>query len=119
MTRTENSTKNMYTGLIYQVLVLLFRFITRTVFIYCLGEKYLGINGLFSNILNLLSLADLGIGSALVFALYKPIAEKNEERQKIIVDYLHKIYIYIGLAIIAIGIMLLPALKFIIKEIVM
>lgn len=116
MTRTENSTKNMYTGLIYQVLVLLFRFITRTVFIYCLGEKYLGINGLFSNILNLLSLADLGIGSALVFALYKPIAEKNEERQKIIVDYLHKIYIYIGLAIIAIGIMLLPALKFIIKD---
>ena len=116
MTRTENSTKNMYTGLIYQVLVLIFRFITRTVFIYCLGEKYLGINGLFSNILNLLSLADLGIGAALVFALYKPIAEKNEERQKVIVDYLHKLYVYIGFAIIVIGIMLLPVLKYIIKD---
>ena len=116
MTRTENSTKNMYTGLIYQFLILIFRFLTRTVFIYCLGEKYLGINGLFSNILNLLSLADLGIGAALVFALYKPIAEKNEERQKIIVDYLHKIYVYIGFAIIVIGIMLLPILKYIIKD---
>lgn len=116
MTRTENSTKNMYTGLIYQLLVLIFRFLTRTVFISCLGEKYLGINGLFSNILNLLSLADLGVGAALVFALYKPIAEKNEERQKVIVDYLHKLYVYIGIIIIIAGIMLLPMLKFIIKD---
>ena len=75
MTRTENSTKNMYTGLIFQILVLIFRFVTRTVFIKYLGSEYLGINGLFSNILNLLSLADLGIGASLVYSLYKPIAE--------------------------------------------
>ena len=116
VTRTENSTKNMYTGLIFQILVLIFRFVTRTVFISCLGSKYLGINGLFSNILNLLSLADLGIGGALVYKLYKPIADKDEKRQKIITDYMHKIYIYIGIAIIIIGIVLLPFLKFIIKD---
>lgn len=116
MTRTENSTKNMYTGLIFQILVLIFRFVTRTVFINYLGSQYLGINGLFSNILNLLSLADLGIGASLVYSLYKPIAEGDQERQKTIVGYLHKTYVKIGLIIIIIGIALLPFLKFIIKD---
>lgn len=116
MTRTENSTKNMYTGLIFQVLILIFRFVTRTVFIKSLGSEYLGINGLFSNILNLLSLADLGIGASLVYSLYKPIAEEDKERQKVIVQYLNKTYIRIGFIIIIIGILLLPFLKFIIKD---
>jgi len=116
MTRTENSTKNMYTGLIFQILVLVFRFITRTIFINYLGSEYLGINGLFSNILNLLSLADLGIGASLVYSLYKPIAEGNQERQRIIVQYMHKTYVKIGLVIIVIGIFLLPFLKYIIKD---
>lgn len=116
MTRTENSTKNIYTGLINQVLILIFRFVTRTVFIKCLGEEYLGINGLFSNILTLLSLADLGIGTALVYSLYKPIVDKDEERQNTIIKYLKKVYFCIGMVIIAIGIILLPFLKFIIKE---
>lgn len=116
MTRTENSTKNIYTGLIYQILVLVFRFITRTVFINSLGSEYLGINGLFSNILTLLSLADLGIGGALVYSLYEPISKKDEERQRILVQYLHKLYIIIGVSILAIGIILLPFLKYIIKD---
>ena len=116
MTRTENSTKNMYTGLIYQILVLVFRFVTRTVFINSLGSEYLGINGLFSNILTLLSLADLGIGGALVYSLYEPIAKKDEGRQRVIVQYLHKLYIIIGVAILVIGIILLPFLKYLIKD---
>lgn len=116
MSRVENSTKNIYTGLIYQILVLVFRFVTRTVFIYCLGKEYLGINGLFSNILNLLSLADLGIGGALVYALYKPIADKDIKRQKIITNYLHKVYVNIGIFIIIIGLILMPFLKYIIKD---
>lgn len=116
MTRTENSTKNMITGLINQLLILIFRFVTRTVFIYCLGEEFLGINGLFSNILSLLSLADLGIGTALVYSLYKPIADKDEKRQTIIIQYLKKVYFCIGLVIIAVALLLMPFLKFIIKE---
>lgn len=116
MTRTENSTKNMITGLINQLLILIFRFVTRTVFIYCLGEEFLGINGLFSNILSLLSLADLGIGTALVYSLYEPIANKDEKRQTIIIQYLKKVYFCIGLVIIAIALLLMPFLKFIIKE---
>ena len=116
MTRTENSSKNMSTGLINQFLILIFRFITRTVFIKCLGEQFLGINGLFSNILSLLSLADLGIGTALIYSLYKPIADKNKERQTIIIQYLKKVYFIIGLIILGLSFILLPFLKFIIKE---
>ena len=116
MTRTENSKKNMITGMINQLLILIFRFITRTVFIYCLGEQYLGINGLFTNILTLLSLTDLGIGTALVFSLYKPIAQNDIKRQNIIIHYLKRVYIIIGLIIIAISLVLMPFLPYIIKE---
>lgn len=116
MTRTENSTKNMYTGLIYQVLVLVFRFVTRTIFIQCLGKEYLGINGLFSNILTLLSLADLGINGALVYALYEPIAKNDIKRQQIIIKYLKNFYLCVGGFIMLIGIVLLPFIKTIIKD---
>lgn len=116
MGRIDNTYKNMYTGLINQIIVLIFRFVTRTVFIQALGSQYLGINGLFSNILTFLSLADLGIGASLVFSLYKPIADKDYEKQNIINNYLKKVYFYIGLAIIAFGICLMPFLKFIITE---
>ena len=94
MTRTENTTKNIFTGLINQALILLFRFVTQTFFIRYLGREYLGINGTFSNILTILSLADLGIGTALVYSLYKPIVEKDYKRQRIITHFLQKVYIY-------------------------
>lgn len=116
MTRTENSTKNMVTGLINQLLILIFRFVTRTVLIYTLGEQYLGINGLFTNILTLLSLTDLGIGTALVFSLYKPIADKDIKRQNVIIHYLKKVYFLIGLIIVGISLVLMPFLPNIIKE---
>ena len=116
MSRIENSTKNMYTGLTYQILVVVFRFLTRTVFIKCLGPEYLGINGLFSNILMFLSLVDLGIGASLVYSLYKPIAEGNKNKQRVIVQYLHKTYVSIGLCIILFGFLLMPFLKFFVKS---
>lgn len=116
MSRTENSAKNIYTGLINQILILIFRFVTRTVFVKTLGSEFLGINGLFSNILTLLSLADLGIGGALVYCLYKPIEKGDKKKQTIIVNYLRKVYRNIGIAIMVIGICLLPFLKYIIEE---
>lgn len=116
MTRTENSSKNMVTGLINQVLTLIFRFITRTVLIKYLGEEFLGINGLFSNILNVLSLADLGIGGALIYGLYKPIAENDYVRENIMIKFLRKVYHIIGIVIIISGLILLPFLPHIIKD---
>lgn len=116
MTRTENSTKNITTGLINQILTLIFRFVTRTVLIKCLGKEFLGINGLFSNILTVLSLADLGIGGALVYGLYKPIAEKDFVRESIMINFLRKVYHIIGVFILLFGMLLLPFLPHIIKD---
>lgn len=73
--RTEYVKKNILYGYISTVISSAFSIITRTIFVYVLGAEYLGVSGLFSNVLGVLSFTELGIGSAIVFSLYKPIAE--------------------------------------------
>ena len=73
--RTEYSVLNIMTGLGGYAINTVLGFICRMVFVKCLSEDYLGVNGFFTNILTMLSLAELGIGNAVVFALYKPLAE--------------------------------------------
>ena len=68
--RTTNSLLNFCSSIGAQLIVMIMNFVVRTVFISTLGKEYLGINGLFSNILSLLSLAELGVGSAILFKLY-------------------------------------------------
>ena len=65
---------------------MLLSFASRTVFIYVLGEKYLGINGLFSSILSVLSFSELGLGAAITYELYKPIADKDSENFDAVFD---------------------------------
>ena len=79
-TRTEYSLLNMLTGVVGYVINTLLGFVCRMIFVRCLSESYLGINGLLTNFLGMLSLAELGIGSAIVYALYKPISENNQEK---------------------------------------
>ena len=81
--RTANTAKNASFGLASQILNIILSFISRTVFIYVLGVEYLGINGLFTNILMLLSFAELGIGNAIIYGMYKPLAI-DDKRDKII-----------------------------------
>ena len=78
--RTKNSIRNIIFSFGYQVLVLILGFVNRTVFINVLGVNYLGISGLFSDILSMLSLADLGFGVALTYSMYKPLAENDYKR---------------------------------------
>ena len=78
-TRLTKSLRNFNVGMIFQVATLILNFITRTIFIHTLGVEYLGINGLFSNILTFLSLAELGIGNAIIYSMYKPLA-KNDKK---------------------------------------
>lgn len=68
---------NVLTGTVGEALQLILQFVCRTIFIYTLAEEYLGINGLFENILKILSLTELGFGSALIYSMYKPISEDN------------------------------------------
>ena len=82
--RTKNSVINIITGFGGQLLTVILHFALRTVFIHTLGKSYLGVNGLFTNILSMLSLAELGVGSAIAFRLYKPLAEKGQSISKVL-----------------------------------
>lgn len=74
-------------------------FVNRTVFIRLLGVDYLGINGLFADILMMLSLADLGLTSAMAYSYYKPIAEHDTEKVAALLQYYKKIYQYIAASV--------------------
>ena len=114
--RTKNTIKNVKTGLIVQLINKVMGFIVRTVFISVLGKEYLGINGLFTNILTVLSFAELGIGSAIIFSMYKPIAEDDKEKIKSFMQLYKKCYNIIGIFVLICGILIIPFLKIIIKE---
>jgi len=88
----------------------LLKFVVRIVFVRYLSIEYLGINGLFSNILAVLSLAELGVGPAIVYSLYKPLALGDKEAVKSIMNLFKKLYVSIGLVIGALGLCLYPFL---------
>jgi O-antigen/teichoic acid export membrane protein len=101
--------------LLTQFITLVLAFTSRTIFIKTLGAEYLGLNGLFFNILNTLSLAEMGIGMAIAYALYKPIAQNDKEQIKSILAFYRKCYFFIGIFIIAVGCLMLPFLPYLIK----
>lgn len=115
-TRTKNALRNSVVGVISQVLTLVFSFVNRTIFIHFLGSDYLGFNGLFSNILSLLSIAELGIGSAIVYSMYKPLADQDKEKIKALVNLYKKCYVTIGVVITIIGLLLIPFFDILIKN---
>lgn len=78
--RTSNSIRNSLFGIGSQIIIVLIGFFTRSVFLKYLSEDYLGLNGLFSNVISILSLTELGFGTAAIFSLYKPLAEKDEQK---------------------------------------
>lgn len=114
--RTQNSIKNMVFGIGSQLSSTIIAFITRTVFIHMLGLEYLGIEGLFTNILSILSLANLGMDSAIIFSLYKPLNEKNEVEIKGYMDFYKKVYRVVGIFILIAGLILIPYIPNIINQ---
>ena len=90
--RKESSIKNLIFGVGYQFLHLILAFLCRTLLIQKLGSEILGINSLYSNILTILSLAELGISNVMLFKLYKPIADGDEEKIAAHINYYRKIY---------------------------
>ncbi len=115
-TRTQKSMRNVVFGLGGQAIELILKFVGRTIFIKYLQVEYLGVNGLFGEILTVLSLAELGIGSALGFALYKPLREDNKPRITALMDLYRKSYTIIGILVAVAGAILIPFLKFIVKD---
>lgn len=114
--RTQYSILNILTGVVGYFINTAVGFACRIIFVRCLSVDYLGINGLFSNVLSMLSLAELGIGSAIGFALYKPLAEKDKEKIAQLMQFYEKAYKIIGVIVGIIGVALLPFMKVIIRE---
>lgn len=114
--RINSSLKNISNGLMSQIISVIANFIVRTVFIKYLGEEYLGVNGLFTNILTILSLAELGFGSAMIYNMYKPLADNNIKKLQAIMNLYKKVYTYIGIFVGIIGLCIIPFMDYIIKN---
>lgn len=114
--RTKNATKNIISGMLLKIYQIIVPFLMRTALIYCLGVEYLGLDSLFVSILQILNLAELGVGSAMVFSMYKPIAEDDTVTICALMK-LYKIYYrIIGLVILIIGVIICPIIPNLIKS---
>ncbi|SHE83324.1 lipopolysaccharide biosynthesis protein [Alkalibacter saccharofermentans] len=116
MSRIKYASKNIKYGYLGNLLSLLLKFISRTIFIYTIGVTYLGVNGLYVNILSVLSFAELGIGTAMNYSLYKPVAENDKEKIKALMHLYKYAYRWIALIVTVVGLALIPFLDTIIKE---
>lgn len=114
--RTDKSIKNISVSLGLYFVQLIFSFVNRTIFIRYLGTEYLGVNGLFSNILTFLTLAESGIGNAMAYALYKPLKEEDTERIKSIMHLYDQLYWVVGSAVLVLGFLFTPFLGYLIKD---
>lgn len=115
ISRAKNAKRNIIFAAINRAADILFPFVIRTAVLYILGSEYLGLDSLFSSILSFLSLAELGVGSALVFNMYKPIAEDDPKLICALLNLYRKLYRIIGLVIFGIGICLVPFLHTLVK----
>lgn len=115
MSRTSHSIRGILSGAVKQGVNLLLPFVSRTVILYTLGTQYLGLSGLFSSLLSFLALAELGVSNALVFSMYKPIAEGDEETVCALLALYRKLYRIIGVFILVAGLICVPFLHVFIK----
>lgn len=115
--RTDNSIKNSITSMISYMVKIILGFVGQTLFIRILSIEYLGLNGLFTNILYVLGFFELGFGSAIIYNLYKPVAENNVEVVKSLMKFYKKVYNIIAISISAIGILIIPFLTKIVGEV--
>ena len=114
--RTENVVRNINVALFCQAINTVLGFVSRSFFIKLLGETYLGVNGIFSNILKILNFAELGIGTAIVYNLYKPLKEHDEAAVGTLVGFYRKAYFTIAGIIFTVGLLLTPFLRWLISD---
>lgn len=110
--RTESTIKNSITGALSSFTSILINFVSQKIFIILLGIEYLGLNGLFSNILSILSIAELGIGEAIIFNMYKPIANNDRETIKSLMKFYKKAYTLITMIILIAGLCITPFITY-------
>lgn len=109
--RLKNSIRNTISGIVSRIITIFFPFVIRTVIIKKIGMDYAGLNGLFSSVLMMLSISELGFGSALVYSMYKPIAGADTEKVCALLNFYKKVYRIVGCVILTLGLALLPFIR--------
>lgn len=109
--RTLNTKRNILFGLFNKAVTMVFPFLIRSIIIQKLGAEYLGLNSLFSSILQVLNLTELGFSNAVVYSMYKPVAENNYSLIGFLLNYYKKIYRLLGMIMFGMGLCILPLLK--------
>lgn len=116
MSRSKNVRKGLLAGVINNLLALALPFVTRTIIIYTFSSAYLGLGGLFTSLISVLSISELGFGSALSYILYKPIAENDTQKVCEILSFAKKVFKIIGSVILTAGLILLPFINSLVSE---
>lgn len=115
--RVEKSIKNGVASIFSYGFSVLLGFIAQKIFIITLGKQYLGINGLLTNVISMLSVVELGIGNAIIFHLYRPIADKDKDKIKSLMNFYKKCYRVIAAIVLMIGLLIIPFLRFIVPDV--
>lgn len=114
-TRTYYAKLNITLGFVSKLVTIIAEFILRSIFIQYLGEELLGVNGVFTNVIQILSLTELGLNHVVGYSFYKPLANNDEGKISALIRFYKRIYNIISLVVLVIGILLIPFLKFIIN----
>ena len=114
--RTYNSIKNMIFSLISNALTIIIGFVVQKVFLDTLGAEFLGINSLYTNIVSMLAIVDLGIGSAIIYNLYEPVAKNDKSQIKSLMRFYRNTYRWIALIIFVVGLFVIPFLNIIVGK---
>ena len=114
--KVAHASKNMSVGIIITILTQLISFAVRTALIFVLVPEYLGLNGLFANILQILSIAELGFTSAIIYSLYKPVSRGETQKIKALIGFLRRVYLIVALIILITGLAAIPLLRFLVGD---
>ena len=115
MSRTGNATRNIIWGIFSKCIMIALPFLMRTIMVHTMGMEFLGLNGLFVSVLQVLNIAELGINSAIIFSMYKPLAENNDEEVRALMNFYKKCYRIIGIIVLALGVLVIPFLRHVIS----
>lgn len=114
--RTEYSARNTTVAVVARVTAILLGFVTRVVFTHTLSADYVGISGLFKDILNVLALSELGVETAITYVLYKPISEGDAEKQKSLMQLYKSFYRLVAGFVLVAGLLVIPFMDVLIKD---
>lgn len=113
----KKTIRNSVGAVMANIVNIIISFLAQRIFLHILNAEYLGLNGLFSNIISMLAIFELGIGSAITFSLYKPIAENDKPTIKALMNFYKKAYRIIAIIVSTVGLAITPFLPFLIKEV--